>query len=88
MTALIAVVAAAAVLTFTLSARPVVAALGGLAATFAWLVAFSAAVREHWLMAAGCLVMAGWCAAYAFQSGRQVSADQRAADEQAEEVVR
>ena len=88
MTALIAVVAVATVLTLTLSARPTVAALGGLAATFAWLVAFSAAVREHWLMAAGCLVFAGTCAAYAIQSGRSVSADQRAADEQAKEVVR
>lgn len=88
MGAVIAVVAVAAVFTFALSARPVVAALGGLVATLAWLVAMAAAVPEHWLLAALFLVMAGVSAAYAVEAAFCVSADQRAADEQAEEAVR
>jgi hypothetical protein len=85
---LIAVVAVAVLATFALSARPRFAVPGGLVAFLAWLVAMAAALPGHWLLAAGFLVLAGWCGAYTAQSACSVSAAQRAADEQAEEAAR
>ena len=89
MTALIAVVAVATVLTLTLSARPLVAVPGGLGAFLAWLVAVAAATPgDTWPLAVLFLALAGACGAYTVEAAFGVSADQRAADEQAEEVVR
>ena len=86
--ALIILVAAALALTYTLAARPLIAIPGGLLATLAWAVSVSMAAHGSWELAALLLVPAGVCSACTVEAARSVSADQRAADEQAEEALR